>query len=221
SSRSSPTPSCTTSTASPGTTAATRSVPATSIAGARGCGSTAGSGGTAARPGRRRADREPARAREPGRAGRGADVRKGQVRGLPRRPDDARAGDVRAGLALVDACRREDGGGVVPGGARRARAERPGDGGDGRRHRAGHARGRVLLRAAGPRQLGGGRRAVRVAPHHGQRGLRGRVAGGVGGRSRSRKCNGTVTAGVRGLTPTVGQNVSYSDMMSVGCSIKS
>ena len=33
-------------------------------------------------------------------------------------------------------------------------------------------RGRVLLRAAGPRQLGGRRRAVRLAAHHGQRGLR-------------------------------------------------
>ena len=63
----------------------------------------------------------------------------------------------------------------LPGRARRARAVRRGGGEDGGRHRARHARGRVLLRAARSRQLGRGRRAVRLAAHHGQRELRGEL----------------------------------------------
>src|SRR6185312_17200539 len=68
--------------------------------------------------------------------------------------------------------RSADGRALMPGRARRPRAQRRGGREDGRRHRGRDAARGLLLRSAGPRQLGGGRRAVRLASHPRQRAIR-------------------------------------------------
>ena len=146
----------------------TRRATSTTRARGSGCAPSRVDAGPPARIGS--ADGSPARAAR--RARRDPRVRQGPLRALPRRRDDARPRQLRARLEVERARRRPDRRAVVRGGARGPRAERARDGRDAGRPRARHGAGPVLLRAARARQLGGRRRAVRLAALHGLRGLR-------------------------------------------------